>query len=199
MPVGAPAFSTITRTCDGAFVGVVTAIGPRVTEHRVGDRVGGFVRGGCWGTFVTCDARLAAPLPSGLSEEDAAAVSSAYSTAWYGLVDLARLKACDRVLIHSATGGVGLAAIALARAAGAEVIATAGSLRKRQWLREEHGLEYVFDSRSNGFYDQAMRATQETALRATEVAQPALGAVDFKELFVHTGREVPRSGADDSL
>ena len=109
------------------FVGVVTAIGPRVTEHKVGDRVGGFARGGCWGTFVTCDARLAAALPTGLSEEDAATVSSAYSTAWYGLIDLARLKAGDRVLIHSATGGVGQAAIAIARYVGAEICATAGS------------------------------------------------------------------------
>ncbi len=77
------------------FTGVLTAVGPGVTEHKVGDRVGGFASGGCWGTFFTCDARLAAPLPAGLSEEDAAAASTAYGTAWYALADLARLSAGD--------------------------------------------------------------------------------------------------------
>jgi acyl transferase domain-containing protein/acyl carrier protein len=140
------------------FTGVVTAIGPGVTQHKVGDRVGGFAGGGCWGTFVTCDARLAAPLPTGLSEEDAAAVSTAYCTAWYGLVDLARLSAGDRVLIHSATGGVGQAAIAIARHVGAEIYATAGSPRRRQLLRD-WGIEHVYDSRSTAFAEQIRRDT----------------------------------------
>ena len=51
------------------FAGVVTAVGPGVTEYRVGDKVGGFGAGGCWGTYVTCDARLVAPLPVGLTAE----------------------------------------------------------------------------------------------------------------------------------
>ena len=115
------------------FAGVVTAIGPDVTEHKVGDRVAGVSPGGCWGTFVTCDARLAAPLPPGLSAEEAAAVATGYATAWFGLHDLARLGAGDRVLIHSATGGVGQAAIAIARQAGAEIFATAGSEGRRSY------------------------------------------------------------------
>ena len=82
---------------------------------------------GCWATFVTCDARLAATLPAGLTDAQAAAVTTAHATAWYGLHDLARIKAGDKVLIHSATGGVGQAAIAIARARGAEIFATAGS------------------------------------------------------------------------
>ena len=65
------------------FAGVVTAVGPGVTEHRVGDEVGGFGADGCWGTYVTCDARLVAPLPAGLTVEQAAAISTGYGTAWY--------------------------------------------------------------------------------------------------------------------
>ena len=93
------------------FAGVVTAVGPDVTDHKVGDRVGGMSPNGCWATFVTCDARLAATLPQGLTDAQAAAVTTAAATAWYGLNDLARIKAGDRVLIHSGTGGVGQAAI----------------------------------------------------------------------------------------
>ncbi|MCV7075502.1 alcohol dehydrogenase catalytic domain-containing protein, partial [Mycobacterium szulgai] len=100
------------------FAGVVTAVGPDVTDLQVGDHVGGMSPNGCWSTFVTCDARVAAKLPPGLTDAQAAAVTTASATAWYGLQDLARIKAGDKVLIHSATGGVGQAAIAIARAAG---------------------------------------------------------------------------------
>ncbi|MHC9294297.1 sulfolipid-1 biosynthesis phthioceranic/hydroxyphthioceranic acid synthase [Mycobacterium sp. LTG2003] len=134
------------------FAGVVTAVGAGVTEHEVGDRVGGLCADGCWGTFVTCDARLAVSLPAGLTEAHAAALTIATSTAYHGLHDIARITAGDKVLIHSATGGVGQAAIAIARAAGAEVFATAGSNERRQLLRDT-GIEHVYDSRTLDFAD----------------------------------------------
>ena len=140
------------------FAGVVTAVGPGVTEHRVGDEVGGFGAGGCWGTYVTCDARLVAALPAVLTAEQAAAVSTGYGTAWYALHDLARIGPGDRVLIHSATGGVGQAAMAIARKAGAEIFATAGSPGRRQLLRDM-GIEHVYDSRSTDFADEIRRDT----------------------------------------
>jgi acyl transferase domain-containing protein/acyl carrier protein len=132
------------------FAGVVTAVGPDVTNHRVGDRVGGFSENGCWATFVSCDARVAITLPPGLTDAQAAAASTAHATAWYGLHDQARIAAGDRVLIHSATGGVGQAAIAIARAAGAEIFATAGSPERRELLHNM-GIEHVYDSRSTEF------------------------------------------------
>ena len=135
------------------FAGVVSAVGSDVTTHRVGDRVGGISPNGCWGTFVTCDADLAATLPPGLTEQQAAAVTTAHATAWYGLQELARIGRRDKVLIHSATGGVGQAAIAIARAAGAEIFATAGSEQRRQLLRD-WGIEHVYDSRSIEFAEQ---------------------------------------------
>ncbi len=134
------------------FAGVVTAVGPGVTDHKVGDHVGGMSPNGCWGTFVTCDANLAATLPEGLTDAQAAAVTTASVTAWYGLNDLARIRTGDKVLIHSGTGGVGQAAIAICRAAGAEVYATAGSPERRQLLRDM-GVEHVYDSRSIEFAD----------------------------------------------
>lgn len=135
------------------FGGVVTAVGPDVTTHRIGDRVGGVSANGCWGNFVTCEADLATTLPAGLGEHEAAAVGLAYSTAWLGLQELARISSGDKVLIHSATGGVGQAAIAVARATGAEIFATAGSEERRQLLRD-WGIEHVYDSRTTAFADQ---------------------------------------------
>jgi polyketide synthase 5 len=140
------------------FAGVVSAVGPGVTAHQVGDHVGGISANGCWGTFVTCDARLAVTLPPALADEQAAAVTTAHATAWYGLHDLARIDRGDRVLIHSATGGVGQAAIAIARAAGAEIFATAGSEQRRDLLRNM-GIDHVYDSRSIEFAEQIRRDT----------------------------------------
>ena len=134
------------------FVGVVTAVGQDVADHRVGDRVGGFSEGGCWRRFLTCDAKLAITLPPGLADEQVASATTAHATAWYGLHDLAGIKAGDRVLIHSATGGVGQAAIAVARAAGAQIFATAGSPKRRKLL-QDMGIEHVYDSRSIEFAD----------------------------------------------
>ncbi|OBL02515.1 polyketide synthase [Mycobacterium sp. 1245499.0] len=143
----------------GDFAGVVTAVGPDVTEHQVGDRVGGMSRNGCWGTFVIADARHAVTLPPEVPLEDAAAVPTAAATAWYGLHDLARISPTDKVLIHSGTGGVGQAAIAIARAVGCQIFATAGSPQRRKLLRDM-GIEYVYDSRSTEFADQIRTDTQ---------------------------------------
>ena len=140
------------------FAGVVSAVGPDVTTHRVGDRVGGFTTKGCWASFVTCDARLAVNLPPGLTDAQAAAVSTGHALAWYGLHDQARITSGERVLIHSATGGVGQAAIAIARAAGAEIFATAGSEERRELLRN-NGIKYVYDSRGTEFAEQIRHDT----------------------------------------
>jgi polyketide synthase 5 len=132
------------------FAGVVTAVGDGVEDHAIGDRVAGISTSGAWCTFVTCDAGMAVKIPDGVSDGQAAAVPSAHATAWYGLHDLARIEEGDKVLIHSATGGVGQAAVAMAKAAGAEIFATAGTPQKRDMLRSI-GIEHVYDSRSTEF------------------------------------------------
>ncbi len=175
------------------FAGVVTAVGPDVTTHRIGDRVGGISPNGCWASFVTCDAALAASLPPELSYGDAAAISTATATAWYGLNDLARIAAGDKVLIHSATGGVGQAAIAIARAFGAEIYATAGSPQRRELLRDM-GINHVYDSRSTEFAEQIRRDTDgygvDIVLNSlTGAAQRAgLDLLAFGGQFVEIGK-----------
>ncbi|OMC31017.1 polyketide synthase [Mycobacterium sp. GA-1841] len=175
------------------FAGVVTAVGPGVTEHRVGDHVGGLCADGCWGTFVTCDARLATTLPAGLTDQQAAALTIATATAYYGLNDMARIKAGDKVLVHSATGGVGQAAMAIAQAAGAEIFATAGSERRRQLLRDM-GIEHVYDSRTVDFADQIREDTEGYGVdivlnSVTGAAQRAgLELLAFGGRFVEIGK-----------
>ncbi|MFF3442004.1 SDR family NAD(P)-dependent oxidoreductase [Streptosporangium sp. NPDC002721] len=139
--------------------GEVVAVGDGVTGLAPGDRVAALVAEiGAMASHVTVDARLAVPIPDDLGCTEAATLPAAYVTVVYGMERLARLEAGDRVLIHAAAGGVGQAAVRLARRAGAEVIATAGSPAKRAWLREQ-GVEHVFDSRSLDFADRVMEVT----------------------------------------
>ncbi|WP_432014360.1 SDR family NAD(P)-dependent oxidoreductase [Streptomyces cucumeris] len=139
--------------------GEVTAVGPGVDHLRTGDRVVAVdVRGGAFGSFAVVPADCAGPVPEGLDPATAAGLPIAFLTAWYALRHLGRLAAGERVLIHSATGGTGLAAVAVARLLGAEVLATAGSEEKRRFLRGM-GIAHVMDSRSLDFRDEVKEAT----------------------------------------
>lgn len=153
-----PSFDGFLPELGTDFAGVVTAVGSAVTTHKVGDHVGGLSALGCWGTFVLCAADNAVAIPAGLTDEQAAAVTTASATAWYGLHNLARIKKGEKVLIHSATGGVGQAAMAIARAVGAEIYATAGSPDRRALLRDM-GVTHVYDSRSTEFAEQIREDT----------------------------------------
>ncbi|MBL0803291.1 acyltransferase domain-containing protein, partial [Streptomyces albidoflavus] len=103
--------------------GFVTAVGPEVTGLSVGDRVMGMVPGGL-ATETLIDERFLTRVPGEWSDEDAASVPLVFLTAYYALTELAGLSAGERVLIHAGAGGVGMAAIQLARHIGAEVFAT---------------------------------------------------------------------------
>ncbi|MES4906559.1 MULTISPECIES: type I polyketide synthase [unclassified Streptomyces] len=139
--------------------GEVTAVGAGVTDLAVGDRVlAADVNGGAFGSFTVVPAEVVAPAPAGLDAVTAAGLPIAFLTAWYALRHVAGLAPGERVLIHSATGGTGLAAIAVARLLGAEVLATAGSEDKRRFLRGM-GISHVMDSRSLDFCAQARAAT----------------------------------------
>ncbi|GAA0987690.1 type I polyketide synthase [Streptomyces rhizosphaericus] len=139
--------------------GEVSAVGPGVDHLRAGDRVvAADVHGGAFGSFTVVLADHTVPLPEGLDPHTAAGLPIAFLTAWYALRHIGRVSAGERVLIHSATGGTGLAAIAVARLLGAEVLATAGSAEKRRFLRGM-GIARVMDSRSLDFRDEVMEAT----------------------------------------
>ncbi|MFF2951676.1 beta-ketoacyl synthase N-terminal-like domain-containing protein [Kitasatospora sp. NPDC057965] len=138
--------------------GRISAVGAGVEHFRAGDRVMAVVPSAL-AAYATTEAHLVAPQPGALDDEQAAAVPIAFLTAVYGLEHLARLRAGETVLIHSASGGVGLAALAVARRRGARVFATAGTPDKRSFLRELGGIERVMDSRSTAFADELAEAT----------------------------------------
>jgi NADPH2:quinone reductase len=114
------------------FSGVVTEVGEGVKGFAVGQRVAAFGGLGGFATEVCIPAMLAMPLPEAFSFEDAAAFICTYATSHHALMDRAALKAGETVLILGAAGGVGTAAIQIAKAAGARVIAAAGSDAKCQ-------------------------------------------------------------------
>ncbi|MET8687110.1 SDR family NAD(P)-dependent oxidoreductase [Streptomyces sp. NPDC004732] len=142
----------------GEGAGVVTEVGPDVTHLSVGDRVMGVFEG-AYGPVVIADARMVAPVPQGWDMRQAAGMPAAFLTAWYGLVELAGVKAGERVLIHAATGGVGMAAVQIARHLGAEVFATASPAKHA--VLEEMGIDadHRASSRDLDFEDAFRRAT----------------------------------------
>ncbi|CAN0500890.1 unnamed protein product, partial [Phaeothamnion confervicola] len=137
--------------------GEVVAVGEGVTQFAVGDRVVAMVEG-AFASHATARWEFVAPLPAGVSFEQGAAIPTAYLTADITLNLLGNMAKGDRVLIHSGAGGVGMAAIALARRVGAEIFATAGNPEKREELRKL-GVHHVLDSRSASFADEIARIT----------------------------------------
>ncbi|HVY14526.1 MAG TPA: SDR family NAD(P)-dependent oxidoreductase, partial [Rhodopila sp.] len=134
--------------------GVVLRVGDGVTAFRPGDRVvalsPAFQDVGTLASHLVTRACLAAKIPDGLDIAEAAALPCVYLTSYFALVEAARVRAGETVLIHSATGGVGLSAIQVARSLGARIIASAGTDAKRAMLRDM-GIDGVFDSRAGAF------------------------------------------------
>ena len=144
----------------GEFCGRVLEVGPDVATVHEGDRVVGLAFGTFGSTAVTCEEMLA-PAPETLPAAALATMPTAFVSALLSF-DCSGLEATERVLIHAGAGGVGLAAVQLAQAAGAEVFATA-SAPKQAYLRSL-GVEHVFDSRSTKFGEQILEATGGTGV-----------------------------------
>ena len=141
----------------GECSGVVRAVGPGVRRVAIGDAVVA-IAPSTLATHTTLAEHSVAAMPSNLSFEHAAGLPIVFLTAVHALENLARLSRGERVLIHAGAGGVGLAAIQIAQAIGAEIHATAGSPDKRDYLRTL-GVARVYDSRSLAFADEVRAAT----------------------------------------
>ncbi|MGW1642107.1 SDR family NAD(P)-dependent oxidoreductase [Streptomyces lavendulae] len=138
--------------------GIVTEVGPGVTGIAVGDKVTGLIRG-AFGPVAVVDHRLVVRVPDGWTFEQAAAIPTVFLTAYYGLVDLAGLKAGERVLVHATAGGVGMAAVQLIHHLGGEVFGTASEgkwdVLRRLGLDEAH----IASSRDASFEERFRSAT----------------------------------------
>lgn len=139
------------------FSGVVKRTGAQVQELQPGDRVMGF-GSACFSSHVVTRADALAKMPEHWTFESAATVPTVFFTVYYALKQLADIQPGERVLIHGGAGGVGIAAIQLAKHLGAEVFATAGSDDKRDFVHLL-GADYVFDSRSLDFANDILAVT----------------------------------------
>jgi len=139
--------------------GVVEAVGPGVTAVKVGDRVyfGGTLSG-AYAELSLCDQAQVHPLPSNTSFAQGAAVNVPYATAYHALFNRGHGEAGETVLVHGASGGVGIGTVQLARARGLTVIGTAGTERGRQLVLDE-GAHHVVDHTAPGYLDELMRLT----------------------------------------
>ncbi len=138
--------------------GTVISVGENVSDLNVGDAVIAMGSPGCIGSFITLDRALVARKPPEMSFEEAVTIPATFLTAGYALNTLAQLREGERVLIHAGAGGVGMAAVQLAKNVGAEIFATAGSEWKRDLLRSL-GVQHVMNSRTVDFADEIKRIT----------------------------------------
>ncbi|MFE7563351.1 SDR family NAD(P)-dependent oxidoreductase, partial [Kitasatospora sp. NPDC057500] len=149
---------TVTDGLGAEGAGVVVETGPGVTRFAVGDRVLGTFPS-AFAPLTVADERMVAPVPEGWSFEQAASIPAVFLTAYYALHDLADLQPGERVLIHAATGGVGMAAVQLARHLGAEVYATASPAKwdtlRAMGLDDDH----IANSRTLDFADHFRTTT----------------------------------------
>jgi len=158
--------------------GVVDQIGHKVEGIQVGARVLAMVRFGGYSDTLVVPANQVVPFDDGLSFEGAAAIPVQYLTAWMMLVRLGNLQKGERILIHSAGGGVGLAAIQIARWRGAEIFGTA-SAGKHDRLKEA-GVHHCIDYRNQDFQSEVMRLTNG---KGVHLIIDAVGGSSFKKSY----------------
>nr|WP_269476411.1 type I polyketide synthase [Phytohabitans suffuscus] len=183
------------RVFGAEAAGTVVEVGAEVTGLRAGDRVLGLVDDG-FGPLAIADARQLGRVPAQWTDTTAASVPLVFLTAYYGLVDLAALKPGERVLVHAGAGGVGMAAIQLARHLGAEVFATA-SEGKWEVLRSL-GLDdvHIASSRSLDFADRFPTVDVVLNALAGEFVDASVGLLGPGGRFVEMGKTDIRRAED---
>ncbi|MCP3803257.1 SDR family NAD(P)-dependent oxidoreductase [Allokutzneria sp. A3M-2-11 16] len=168
--------------------GVITEVGPDVTGLQPGDRVFGLFTG-AFGPSAVADHRMLAPIPEGWSFARAASVPVVFLTAYYGLVDLGGLQRGQSVLVHAAAGGVGMAAVQIAKHLGAEVFGTASPAK---W--DATGLEQVASSRDLGFAERFPKVDVVLNSLAGEFVDASLGPLKPGGRFLEMGKTDLREG-----
>lgn len=172
--------------------GKVVEVGDEVEDLAVGDEVLALTSD-AFTAFATASQVTVVKKPPALGFTDAAAIPTVFLTVYWGLHHLARLSEGERLLVHSAAGGVGLSALQLARWRGAEVLATSGTEEKREYLRSL-GVEHVMSSRSLDFVDEVLEITDGEGVDvvlnslAGEAIQKGFGLLRPLGRFVELGK-----------
>jgi NADPH:quinone reductase-like Zn-dependent oxidoreductase len=158
--------------------GTVDSVGPGAPVSRIGEKVLATIPFGGYSDVVCVPGAHAMPFPSRLSFSEAASIPVVWLTAWHMLVNLGNLQKGQRVLVHAAAGGVGTAAIQIARRLGAVAIGTA-SPSKHARLREL-GLDHAIDYRSQDFEAEVRRITEG---KGVHIALDAVGGRSFRKSY----------------
>lgn len=143
----------------GEVAGVITAVGSNVSSWKAGDRVIGLLASP-FGNQVRINGNGVVAVPDSISFSDAASIPWVYYTAWYCLTQVARLEKDQSVLIHAASGGVGQAAIQLAKLIGAEIFVTVSGASKKELLQQQYGIPSRNILSYRDFKKQIMSLTQ---------------------------------------
>lgn len=168
-------------TPGGECAGVITALGPGVTEFQLGQAVIAFTGWGAFAQELAVDIGRLLPLPSGLSLDIGASFVMAYGTSYHGLVGRAALSAGETLLVLGAAGGVGLAAIEIGKTVGARVIAAASSAHKLSVCRA-HGADELIDYSTE---DLRARIKTLTEGRGVDVVYDPVGGA-YSELALRS-------------
>ena len=174
------------------YAGVVQAVGEGVRHLRVGQNVACLSGTGGFGSHTIAPAALCLPLPEGFSHVDAAAFIMIYATSWHALMDRAQLKAGETVLVLGAAGGVGTAAIQIAKAAGARVIAAASSDEKCA-LCSTLGADATINYARSNLRDEIKRLTDSKGPDVVydpvggDYAEPALRSIAWRGRYLVVG------------
>lgn len=143
--------------------GTIAALGAGVEGWRIGDAVAALTPGGGYAEYCVAPVGQLLPVPDGLGLAEAAGLPENWFTVWHNLMDLGRLKAGERLLVHGGSGGIGLAAIQLGKLVGAEVFATAGSAEKIEVCRA-FGADWGIDYRQEDFVARIREITAKTGV-----------------------------------
>jgi len=152
--------------------GRVAATGPGVSQWRQGDAVTALVPGGGYADYCVAPAAHALPIPQDMDMASAAGLPETWFTVWANVMDLGRLRAGERLLVHGGASGIGIAAIALGRHVGAEVIVTVGTEQKEAFCRA-FGADCAINYRAGDF---AEKVRQYTKGQGVDVVLDMIGA-----------------------
>ena len=146
-------------TIGGEMAGVVEAVGEGVENVAAGDKVLATGGGGGYAEYAVAAAQRTVPIPQGMSFAEAAVFPIVYQTSHLALVGRGRLRAGEWLLVHAGASGVGMSAIQLGKAAGARIIATAGSDEKLAFCKDQ-GAEFAINYRNAEWVDEVKRITE---------------------------------------
>jgi NADPH:quinone reductase-like Zn-dependent oxidoreductase len=163
--------------------GVIAAVGAGVADLAVGDEVFAVTRFGGYSTHVVVDRRQVFARPANVTFEQAAAIPAVYMTAWYALFELAHPRRGQKVLVHSAAGGVGGALVQMAKLAGCEVVGVVGTTNKTATAKQA-GADHVIDKSTQSLWREAERLAPE----GFDIVLDANGVATLGDSYKHLRR-----------